>query len=213
MNQILLFTHIIAGSIGLVSGSIILSLKKGVQYHKLLGKIFFFTMVVSMCCSLPISIKKSNLFLFIIAIWTLYMLITGLRALKKINIAKVDVWDWIISIIMMLFGVILAGYGVIAVIKGSSMGWVAVVFGAISLLFVLTDFRFYRAEGKYKNQFLIIHIQRMVGAYIASLTAFLVVNNTVLPNVVAWLLPTVVIVPLIIYWIKRWGIDKGRILN
>jgi len=209
MNQILLFTHIIAGAIGLVSGSIILSLKKGDQFHKLLGRIFFYSMVVSMLISLPISLQKSNEFLFIIAVWTLYMLITGLRALKKTNIEKVDAWDWLITTIMMLFGIVLLSIGVIAVIKGSFMGLVAVVFGVISLLFVFTDVRFYRAEGKYKNQFLIIHIQRMVGAYIASFTAFIVVNNTVLPNVVAWLLPTVIMVPLIIYWIKKWGVVRN----
>ena len=208
MDQILLYIHIIAGSMSLISGSIILSLKKGDQFHKLLGKLFFYSIAISMIFSVPISIQKSNVFLFIIAVWTLYMLITGLRSLKKINIKNVNAVDWLITLVMLFFGIILSGYGVFALIKGSLMGLVAIVFGAISLLLVLSDIRFYRAEGKYKNQFLIIHIQRMVGAYIASITAFVVVNNTVLPNVVAWLLPTIILVPLIIYWTKSWGVVK-----
>ncbi|HMP31656.1 MAG TPA: hypothetical protein PKD85_18785 [Saprospiraceae bacterium] len=208
MDQILLYIHIIAGSMSLISGSIILSLKKGDQFHKLLGRLFFYSLAISMIFSVPISIQKSNVFLFIIAVWTLYMLITGLRSLKKINIKNVNAVDWLITLVMLFFGIILSGYGVFALIKGSLMGLVAIVFGAISLLLVLSDIRFYRAEGKYKNQFLIIHIQRMVGAYIASITAFVVVNNTVLPNVVAWLLPTIILVPLIIYWTKSWGVVK-----
>lgn len=49
----------------------------------------------------------------------------------------------------------------------------------------------------------------MVGAYIASFTAFIVVNYTLIPNLVAWLLPTVNIVPLIIYWIKKWSVVRN----
>lgn len=62
MNQVLLLTHIISGYIVLLSGSIILSLKKGDQLYKSSGKIFLYYMVISILFSLPISIKKSNLF-------------------------------------------------------------------------------------------------------------------------------------------------------
>jgi len=51
---------------------------------------------------------------------------------------------------------------------------------------------------------LVTHLQRMIGAYIASLTAFLVVNNTILPGVIAWLLPSVLLVPFIMAWSKKY---------
>jgi hypothetical protein len=47
----------------------------------------------------------------------------------------------------------------------------------------------------------------MIGAYIASITAFLVVNNTILPSLVAWLAPGVLLTPLIFYWINQY---KGK---
>jgi hypothetical protein len=45
---------------------------------------------------------------------------------------------------------------------------------------------------------MLCHLQRMIGSFIAALTAFLVVNNNILPGIVAWLLPTIILVPVII---------------
>ena len=49
----------------------------------------------------------------------------------------------------------------------------------------------------------------MVGTYIASITAFLVVNNTILPGLVVWLAPGVLLTPLIFYWIN---INKAKVI-
>jgi hypothetical protein len=43
----------------------------------------------------------------------------------------------------------------------------------------------------------------MLGSYIASVTAFLVVNNTILPPMIAWLLPTAAVTPLIVTWSRK----------
>jgi hypothetical protein len=44
----------------------------------------------------------------------------------------------------------------------------------------------------------------MVGAYIATVSAFSVVNFTFLPPMVRWLWPTAVGVPLIFIWIRSY---------
>jgi hypothetical protein len=41
----------------------------------------------------------------------------------------------------------------------------------------------------------------MLGAYIATLTAFSAVNMTFLPPVVRWLWPTIIGIPAISFWI------------
>ena len=49
------------------------------------------------------------------------------------------------------------------------------------------------------------HINNMMGAYIATVTAFLVVNiNFVKPGWVLWLLPTAIGIPIILYYNKIW---------
>ena len=83
--RVLLWAHIIMGSIGLISGSVNMICKKGTMTHKIVGKIFYISLGIAMVLSIPISIDKSNHFLFIIAIWTLYMLITGVRALHILS--------------------------------------------------------------------------------------------------------------------------------
>jgi hypothetical protein len=56
------------------------------------------------------------------------------------------------------------------------------------------------------------HIQRMAGAWIASLTAFAVVNLTMLPDPVVWLGPTVLVSPLVTYWTRRHAPEARGII-
>jgi len=82
-----------------------------------------------------------------------------------------------------------------------------VTFGLLGLLFVRQDFQNYRGKAKAKNYWLLAHLQRMTGAFIAALTAFLVVNAQHLPNQIPgfiyWLLPTLIFTPLIISWSRK----------
>jgi len=59
-----------------------------------------------------------------------------------------------------------------------------------------------------KLAYIRIHIQRLLGAFIASFTAFLVVNLEYLPDFIPgwtyWLLPTLLITPLISYWVRKY---------
>ena len=56
---------------------------------------------------------------------------------------------------------------------------------------------------------MLAHLQRMTGSYIAACTAFLVVNldkvKIPIPPVIAWLLPTMILTPLIIKWSRERG--------
>jgi uncharacterized membrane protein len=202
--KIMLIMHIIGGCTSLFLGLLILLLKKGDKRHVLLGSIFFWSMLCSSIVSIPMSILHPNTFLRLIGILTIYMLLTGKRFLKIKNSTDVTKLDWFISFIMLIAAIVFIGIGLFRLAGGDAFGIVLVVFGMIGLLFVNNDNKAYRSKSKEKNFGLMIHIQRMMGAFIASLTAFLVVNNTVLPNVVAWLLPTLCLVPLIVYWIRKW---------
>jgi uncharacterized membrane protein len=205
MDSILLLLHIFSGTLGLITGTIILFLRKGDQRHKLLGRVFGISLALSMLLSFPFSILHKNYFLFSIGVWTLYMIVTAYRFLHIKSRDEVRPLDWLPTLVMIVFGLALLYIGGINLLKRNSFGWVAMVFGAISLMFVLSDFRFLRASNRKKKAHLLMHIQRMMGAYIASLTAFLVVNNSFLPGVLAWLLPSLIITPLIFVWSRKYG--------
>jgi hypothetical protein len=50
----------------------------------------------------------------------------------------------------------------------------------------------------------------MLASYIATVTAFSVVNFTALPTTVRWLWPTAVGIPLIVVWIRYYRVRFRR---
>jgi uncharacterized membrane protein len=203
--------HIIGGSVGLFTGTINLIREKGDRKHKLIGKIFAFSMLTAGFSSLVLSIIHPNYFLFMIGVFTLYLVGTGNRYvyLKMLGInQRPAILDWAITGCMLLAGLLFIGLGIRNVVAQNSFGIVFIVFGALGLRFVQTDVTNYRGTSKEKNYWLLAHLQRMTGGYIAAITAFLVVNSKYspinLPSAVFWLLPTVILTPLIIAWKRKY---------
>ena len=99
-------------------------------------------------------------------------------------------------------------FGTYLIIKGAvQMGIVSLVFGITGTRGVINTVRNFIKQPTSKTIWIEGHIGGMVGGYIASVTAFLVINNEHyigLPPVVAWLLPTVMLVPFIVYWVGRY---------
>lgn len=204
--KILLIIHILAGSIGLFTGTINSIRRKGDTQHRLVGKYFFFSMIINAIAGFIMSLWHQNIFLFIIAVFSFYMTATGQRflSLKRIDKGQsAKKIDWTLSITMLVFASFFVIYGLFLFANDDNLGIVLLVFGFISLLMARKDIALYKGNIKNKNYWLLIHIQRMVGSYIAALTAFLVVNNTYLPPLMAWLMPTIIMTPLIFYWSKK----------
>jgi len=206
---ILLYIHIAGGGLSLLLGLYIVLVKKGNNTHRVIGKIYFIAMLVAAVVSLPMAFLHPNYFLFLIGIFTSYMLLTGTRYLKKKTIKDVKPVDWLLTVVMLLFGVSFIGFGIYHIVSGQTFGVVFCVFGGLGLLFAYQDRVNFQGKSKVKNFFLTTHLQRMMGSYIASVTAFLVVNNTILPGIVVWLLPTVCLVPLITRWSRKYQVVKS----
>jgi len=209
----LLIVHIISGSVSLLSGLANIIRKKGDGAHKQVGLVFVVAMLVASFSALAMSVLKENLFLFTIGFFTIYMIGTGVRYLKikRRVIAKRVKWnDWILSVLMFFFGSFLIFKGIVMLTHINWFGTVLCVFGGISIMMVSQDIINLRGNSKYKNFGLLTHIQRMIGAYIASVTAFLVVNIDFLPGAILWLLPTFLMVPLIIVWSNKFKILKSE---
>jgi hypothetical protein len=208
--KVFLFIHIISGTVGLISGTINMINKKGNKLHKQIGLFFFYGMLINGFSALVVACIHFNVFLFIVGIFSIYMVITAQRFLFLRGIhtgQKPKKGDWIVTYSMSLFGLFFMIYGGTLVAFSKNFGIVLLVFGIISLLMVKQDITIYSGNIKNTNYWLLIHIGRMIGAYIASITAFLVVNNTMLPSLVAWLAPGILLTPFIFYWINKY---KGK---
>ncbi|MFN4123205.1 MAG: hypothetical protein ACK4GL_07865 [Flavobacteriales bacterium] len=202
MNQnltlFLLYAHTISGHIALLAGLFSLISKKGQRLHKKSGFIFFIGMLTVGISGVILSIAKSNLFLFHIAIFVGYQAFAGFRALKNKSL-KAQWYDYLNTTIALVNGIFMV----------MSLQVILMVFGGIGLLLSIgelqTSFRIYAGQTLPKNVWLRKHIGMMIGAYIGASTAFLVVNFVLdsVPAFLIWLAPTVIFMPIMIYWQRK----------
>ncbi|HMQ07580.1 MAG TPA: hypothetical protein PKC30_09785 [Saprospiraceae bacterium] len=211
--SILLVVHITGGSLSLLLGSYILITTKGTTLHKRVGKMFYYSMLIAAMVAIPMTYLHPNGFLFLISVFTVYMLLTGIRSIHKRDISSINIWDWFLTILMIFFGFAFLIYGVLYLINGNGFGIVYIAFGIIGILFSYIDYINFMGKSRYRNFYLMTHIQRMTGSYIASFTAFLVVNNRFLPDILAWLLPTIILLPFIVKWSRSRKVLKTNELK
>jgi len=191
---IMLVIHISAGFLALSTGLVALLTRKGGGRHRISGRFFFYLMLTVAFSALVLSVLRFNLFLLLIAGFAFYQNVQGYRSVKNKTLKPQGI-DWLATIIGLVSGIVMLW----------TLNTVLMVFGGISLFLVFSDLRAYNAalRGKElpKLAWLARHIGMMMGAYIATVTAFVVVNiQNVEPSWLPWLAPTAVGVPLMQYW-------------
>lgn len=202
--QILIYIHAFFGGLGLLAGIASIVAKKGSGPHKKMGKLFSLGMLSSALISIPISWlpKHQNLFLFLIGVFTIYLVLSGNRALKYRSRSKAALVDQLISGAMFLFSILMIGIGVYTFSKAVNTAILYVFFGAFGLFFSWIDYRFYQNPIKTQAVYLVSHIRKMNGAFIASVTAFLVAGLGFM-HLAFWIAPSVLGTFYIIYWRKK----------
>ena len=215
MTSGMLIIHIVAGFLALVCGAIAIATKKGKGVHLKAGRIYFWSMIIVALTALYLSVVNVIPFLFLIAIFSFYLTWSGYKAIhwKSRALPTSVYWfDAITSHITALFGIamvtlsVLTWFGIHVNAVVSSLRIVLLVFGIGTFIFAGEDLiLFYRKNASSKFLWMYTHIGRMLGAYIATFTAFLVVNGEFFPSpLIAWLGPTLVGTPIIFYWIGKY---------
>ncbi len=202
----LIYIHAFFGGLGLMAGIVSILVRKGGKVHKTWGKIFSVSMIISSVLSLIVACfpGHENMFLFLIGIFTIYMVLAGNRALTlKISIkSKADLIDKSVSYIMLIIAFLMMILGIICLLKDNSLWKLYFFFGSIGLFMTYRDFKAFK-QFKTDNKVAVVsHIGRMVGAFITSVTAFIVAGLSI-SNLVVWLLPTILGIPYIIFWTRK----------
>jgi len=199
MIQILLPIHILAGIIALSCAAISVSSEKGKKIHILSGRTYFWCMVVIFLTAIPMSIISSNVFLFLIAIFSFYLAFAGMRfARNRKGVATI--LDWIAVCLMIFSGLGMWILAVIFFLNSNTQYIVLLVFGFLSIALGYADFRSYKNNSATGKERISRHLTNMMGGTIAVITAVLVVNPPFEPEWVWWVLPTVLITPVIFWW-------------
>ena len=203
--EYLLPIHILAGTIALLAAAFAICSEKGKKIHITAGRTYYWGMVSIFLTALPMSIITSNVFLFLIAFFSFYLAFAGRRfAQNRKGIASIV--DWIGVGLMIAAGL---GMWVLAVfysIENNSQYITLTIFGFIAIALGYTDYKTYKQQEATGNKRIARHLTNMLAGTIAVVTAVLVVNIDMEPQWLPWILPTVILVPLIILW--NWKIMK-----
>jgi hypothetical protein len=195
-----LIIHILFGAVALFVAPAAMLTRKGGLWHRRWGKTFFWSITGVAVTAVVMSLIRSGLFFLLVALFSFYLALTGYRVLyRKTPQQRPGKADWAAASTMLLGSLALATYGVYLTLT-SSFGMVAIVFGVIGFLFGMSDIRDFLHPPTEKMGWWYSHMTRMLSAYIATVTAFSVVNFKFLPPVPRWLWATVVGTVGIVLW-------------
>ncbi len=206
LRNINLTLHVSAGFIALVVGVFAFASPKGGKIHRLSGKIYVVAMLVVAFSAFVLALIRYNPFLFMVGVFTLYMTVTGYRGLGRKQRKQSKKLEWgLIGFSMLMTGYMLINIYFVLDKTHSDFIPVVIVFSSVLLMFIIKDILIYTGKTEMNaNKWLLYHIGRISGAYIATFTAFLLTNINTDPAYIAWLLPTLVGTILIIYFQRKY---------
>jgi uncharacterized membrane protein len=197
-----LYLHIFAGFTALTTGLIPMFSKKGSKLHTTWGTVYYWAMfLVALTALIRFQMKTNLIFLSGIAVFSFYNTFTGVRLIHRKNNPKPKFIDWF-GATLMVIGSMLMLYFSYLVFKMDNITFTILfsVFGIFMLVLALEDLRVFTGRKQINNDVPLQtrywfqnHISRMGGSYIATVTAFLVVNNPpFIPELVVWIAPGVI---------------------
>jgi uncharacterized membrane protein len=206
MVKAIIWIHIAAGFTALIAGAMAILTQKGSPNHRLAGRAFYWAMSVVCATAIGVAAYKGTTFLLLIGIFSFYLTFTGERALRTKGQGGATAVDW------GMFGLSALTSG--AMLAAGLLRWVPVPeavagFGVVLGFYSWNDWRYFQNKARAPKAWLYRHISRMSAAYVATFTAFLVVNWQTDPAWLAWLLPTFIGTPLIVYTIRRYRSGAG----
>ncbi len=200
----LIYLHAIMGSIAFIAGFIAIITKKGNNAHKKSGIVFYYTMLFSALSALVIAVlpKHENAFLFTVGVFSSYFIISGYRALRFKKPNPNVLFDQIIAVIMLITGIYMIVFPIFTTGKPNT---VLAIFGSIGIVFAIRDITLFKNPKKLRKSWLKLHIGKMLGGYISSVTAFIVVNQFI-PGIAGWLIPSIFGTAYMNYWF--WKLNR-----
>ena len=204
--DIVLWVHIAGGSVAVASGLVAILSRKGGGLHRGVGKAYFGGMTIVFITAVILGLAHWNPFLLLVGVFSFQLVVFGYRSLyhKQLHRKKVPRLDYLIVGVAGFGDICLIGLGGWWLSGGQTMGAVAIVFGIIGLLFTRRVYRKFNSPPVDKKHWLKGHLSGMMGGYIATVTAVLVVNVQIGGlNWLLWLFPTIVLTPVIFYYNRK----------
>ncbi len=202
----LIYVHAFLGGLGLVSGGLSMVFDKGSLWHRRAGVLFSYSMGLSALTSLIVARMPGhrNDLLFCIGVFTLYLILAGNRALtyKGGRKKQPDLLDYALSTAMSVVALWMLLRFTSGLLGDTEANPLWLIFGGLGLFLGLVDLSGYRKLARSSARWLQMHLGRMIGAYIAAVTAFLIAGMN-LEGLLYWVAPTVIGIGYIRFWKRR----------
>lgn len=207
---VLLVIHIAAGSAALAAVAAALLTVKGGPPHRRAGRVYAAAMGLVAMTALPLAVVASDALLSLVAVFSFYLVFAGWRFARNGSGVPQAV-DWAAAAVMGLTGLAMWGYGAALFVEGGGQWVTMALFGFIALALSAVDLRYHRTRPRSARQRIARHLTNMLSGTIATVTAVVVVNLDTDPVWLAWILPTVVITPLIVWWNRQIRRETKRL--
>lgn len=217
MDTFFLYLHISAGFTALIIGLVAIFSPKGKTIHNKSGLIYFWAMVVVSITSTIISLRSDpvNLFLLVTGIFSFYLIFTGYRATIVKNKAPQFV-DKLVTAVMLCTTLAMISLSTYDWFNGSGRLTIILgIFGSVGGALAVADIFVYRNGLNHPREWLLRHLGRMLGAYLATFTAFAVTNLTAwMSSILLWTFPPIIgsiaIQVATAYYRKRYKIPTKK---
>ena len=216
--RLVLLTHVMAGSVALVTAALSIITSKGKSFHRKAGTTYVIAMAVASLTAWIVAVARPNPFLFLIANFSGALTLIGWR-LATHRSGAVERVDRVVAVFAALSGILMIGYGAWMILSGAPIGIALAVFGVISFQSGVQSLQDVISGGLRGKVRIARHLQRMLGATIATTTAVLVqqivprIESIGVPELVLvliWLGPTLILTPLIVVQSRRTLAESSK---
>ncbi|MBV6439962.1 MAG: hypothetical protein DYG98_14215 [Haliscomenobacteraceae bacterium CHB4] len=220
-GKISLYAHIIAGVTTLLTGPVAIFYNfKNPQKHRLVGKTFFYAMLVVAVTAISGFLKHpdSVFFQFLLGISMLVLagIFRGVRAIFLMKGGRVLPFDFAYTALLGLNGLAMLGMSAWHFSAGTMIAFPILfgVFGLMSLMDTRVNWRVFTNPGLlHRLDWMRLHAGTMMGAFTASTTAFTVNSAHFLPWWAQWFGPTLLLLPLQIYFGRKLRVMRDKTLR
>ena len=170
--------HVSGGVVGLVSGAVALSFRKGSRPHRVAGNVFFISMLIAAAAGTYLGFRNSEMDNFFGGILVIYLLATAWVTARRRD-GETGIFDWVGFLVALAVGFVSVTYAIEAAHSptGTKDGlpasgyWFPI---SVALLAAAGDAHMLRCGGLFGAQRIARHLWRMCfGLFIASASIFL----------------------------------------
>ncbi len=205
--------HVIAGSVGLLSGAAALIFRKGSRYHRKAGNVFFISMLIMGATAAGLAVYVSKPLSVVGGVLAIYLVATSWATVirKEGETGVFEIGAMIAALVTAVFA-----FYVGMEVRGSETGLYEgsssipvpyFFFGSIALLGAILDAKVIWSGGVSGKQRIVRHLWRMCFALFMAVASFFLGQPQVFPEAIRGTLilfvPVLLVIAAMFFWVIR----------